>query len=65
MLCFLFSKLIVLLDQFFKSWIVLTHDVGQETQIIPGLFSLFHLENTGAAFNILSDQRWLLAGIQL
>ena len=65
MLRFIFSILIVLLDQLFKRWIVLTLEVGQEAPLINGLISLFHLENTGAAFNFLADQRWLLAGIQL
>jgi len=65
MLRFIFSILVVILDQFFKRWIVLTLEVGQESPVIPGLLSLFHLRNNGAAFNFLADQRWLLAGIQL
>ena len=64
MLRFIFSILVVLLDQFFKRWIVITLDVGQETSVIPGLLSLFHLQNTGAAFSFMADQRWMLAGIQ-
>jgi signal peptidase II len=63
MLCFVFAALIVLLDQFFKRWIVLTLGAGGETVIIPGIMSLIYVENTGAAFSILAGQRWLLAGI--
>ena len=66
MLIFLFSALIVLTDQFFKHWIVLTHAVGEETVLIPGVFSLFRLHNPGAAFGFLAGQPWwLLAAIQL
>ena len=65
MLCFIFAALVVLLDQFFKRWIVLTLYSGGETIVIPGILSLIYVENTGAAFSILADQRWLLAGIAL
>ena len=66
MLIFVFSALIVLTDQFFKHWIVLTHDVGEETVLIPGVLSLFRLHNPGAAFGFLAGQPWwFLAGIQL
>ena len=58
MLMFVFSGLIVLLDQFFKRWIVLTHNIGDETVLIPKLLSLFHLENTGAAFGLFADKPW-------
>ena len=66
MLIFVFSALIVLCDQFFKRWIVMTHHVGEETILIPGVLSLFRLHNPGVAFGFLSGQPWwLLAGIQL
>ena len=65
MLIFVFSALIVLTDQFFKHWIVLTHDIGEKTVLIPGFLSLFRLHNPGAAFGFLSGQPWwLLASIQ-
>ena len=63
MLALVFSALIVLLDQFFKHWIVLTIPLSEKRVLIPGILGLTHVENTGAAFSILSDQRWLLAGI--
>ena len=66
MLIFLFSALIVLCDQFFKRWIIITHYVGEETVLIPGVLSLFRLHNPGAAFGFLTNQPWwLLAAIQL
>jgi len=63
-LCFLFAALIVLLDQFFKRWILRTLDVGEiGAEIIPGVLGLTRWENDGAMLNILSGQQWLLAGI--
>jgi len=64
MLRFVFAALIVVLDQFFKHWIVRTIEVGATgPEIIPGILRLRHLENDGAMLNILSGQQWLLAGI--
>ena len=63
MLCFIFAALIVLLDQLFKRWIVLTLALNEETVLLKGVVNLMHVENSGAAFSILPEQRWLLAGI--
>jgi len=65
MLCFVFAALVVLLDQFIKRWVVLTLALNENMDLIPGVVGLTHYENTGAAFSILSGQRWLLAGIAL
>jgi len=63
MLAFVFSALVVLLDQFFKRWIVRTIELHETVELIPGIIGLTHIHNTGAAFSILAGQRWLLAGI--
>jgi len=63
MLRFVFAALVVLLDQLFKRWIVISLEVNATIDLIPGIIGLTRVENTGAAFSILSDQRWLLAGI--
>ena len=63
MLCFVFAALVVLLDQFFKRWIVRTLEVFERMDLIPGVIGLTHVQNSGAAFSILENQRWLLAGI--
>jgi len=63
MLCFLFAALIVVLDQFFKRWVTITLAPGGETIIIEDVISLIYVENTGAAFSILANQRWLLVGL--
>jgi len=63
MLCFIFAALIVVLDQLFKQWVILTLSAGGETVLISGVISLIYTENSGAAFSILADQRWLISGI--
>jgi len=63
MLRFVFAALVVILDQFFKRWIVITLELHENIAIIPGVIGLTRVENTGAAFSILADQRWLLAAI--
>ena len=64
MLIFLFSALIVALDQFFKHYIMRTLEIGERGPvIIPGILGLTRWENDGAMLNILSGQQWLLAGI--
>jgi len=64
MLSFVFAALIVLLDQFFKRWIVQTLELGETGPVlIPGVLGLIYHENTGAMLGILSGRQWLLAGI--
>ena len=63
MLCFVFAALVVLLDQLFKHWVVLTVPLHERLELIPGVIGLTHIENTGAAFSLFDNQRWLLAGI--
>jgi len=63
MLCFVFAALVVLLDQFFKRWVVRSIDLFGGMDLIPGVIELTHIHNTGAAFGIFAGQRWLLAAV--
>jgi len=63
MLCFVFAALVVVLDQFFKQWVVQTIEIHGKMDLIPGIIGITHEQNSGAAFSMLSDQRWLLVGI--
>ncbi|MCL2153569.1 MAG: signal peptidase II [Oscillospiraceae bacterium] len=63
MLCFVFAALVVALDQFFKHWVIRALELHGQMDFIPGIIELTHVQNDGAAFSILSNQRWLLAGI--
>ncbi len=53
------TLVLVVLDQISK-WIVnQTIAINESVVVIPGFFSLSHVRNTGAAFGILSNQRWI------
>ena len=63
MLYFIFAALIVVIDQLFKAWIAATIVPGTSLPLIPKILHLTYVENTGAAFSILSDARWLLVAL--
>jgi len=63
MLIFIFSALVVVIDQLFKRWITLTLYDGGQITLIPGVIGLTYAENTGAAFGIFSSMRWPLVAI--
>lgn len=49
---------LIALDQLSKLWIVTHIGLGQVKSFLPGLVSLTYLQNRGAAFSILQNQRW-------
>jgi len=65
MLIFLFAALVVVVDQLFKRWIVLTVRIDGPMELIPSVIGLRYAENTGAAFGIFSNMRWPLVGVTL
>ena len=50
---------IVAADQLSKLWIVENIPLYQQTPVIPGLFHLTYVQNTGAAFSSFQGQQWL------
>ena len=50
---------IVAADQLSKLWIVENIPLYQQTPVIPGLFHLTYVQNTGAAFSSFRGQQWL------
>ena len=50
---------IVALDQASKWLVVLFLDRAQPFEVIPGVFRFTYVENRGAAFGMLDDQRWV------
>ena len=52
MLVLLSCICITLLDQVTKHWIWLRYLPGERTQVIPGLFDITYVGNTGAAWGI-------------
>lgn len=64
----LFSGLalgLIILDQASKLWTVAQIPLGHVRPFLPGLFSLTHLQNRGAAFSILQDQQWFFVLVTL
>ena len=59
MLAVIVTVLSVVLDQLSKYFIVQTMDLYSSKPFIPYVLSLYHTRNTGAAFSMLSDQRWV------
>ena len=51
--------LFLLLDQLVKYLVRASMTLGQSIPVVPGLFHLTYIENPGAAFGILSNQRIL------
>ena len=51
------SASIVLLDQLSKALVRRIFPVGDFVQVIPGVFNIGHVQNTGAAWGIMSGMR--------
>jgi signal peptidase II len=52
---FLISIGVILLDRLTKLWVARSIPLHDSIRIIPGFFSLAHIENRGAAFGIFND----------
>ena len=50
---------IVVADQLSKLWILGNLPLFQQIPVIPGLFHLTYVQNTGAAFSSFQGQQWL------
>lgn len=53
------SLILVILDQLTKYIVVQKIPINDSIVVIPGFFSLSHVRNTGAAFGLFADQRWI------
>ncbi|NJM69317.1 MAG: lipoprotein signal peptidase [Scytonema sp. RU_4_4] len=57
------------LDQLTKYWVMQTFNSGQTQALLPGIFHLTYVTNTGAAFSLLTGKvewlRWLSLGVSL
>ncbi|MCP6761652.1 MAG: signal peptidase II [Fischerella sp. CENA71] len=57
------------LDQITKYWVVQTFSLKQTLPLLPGIFHLTYVTNTGAAFSLLSGKvewlRWLSLAVSL
>jgi signal peptidase II len=54
---FLISALVIVLDRLTKNWVVAHIQSGYSIPVIPGVFRLTHVLNTGAAFSMMETWR--------
>ena len=54
------AALFLVLDQWFKFWIVENLPLGQSMPFLPGIMQLRTVHNYGAAWSSFSGMRWLL-----
>lgn len=59
------ALIVVILDQLSKLWIRSTFPLGATQPLIDGWLRLTHSENTGAAWGMMSGQRWLLIAVSV
>ena len=59
MLAIVITVLSVILDQVSKFLIVQNMELYSSKPFIPYVLSLYHTQNTGAAFSMFSDKRWV------
>ncbi len=60
-----FGLIFLVIDQGIKMFLDSRMIVNQTTVIIKDFFSITYVKNTGAAFSLFSDSRWLLVAIGL
>ena len=56
---------VVAVDQITKLIVVKTIPVGETIDLISGVFRFTHIKNTGAAFGMLKDARWVFILLSL
>lgn len=47
------------LDQLTKYLVVANMELHESIEVIPGIFNFTYIQNDGAAFGMLDDQRWI------
>ena len=57
--CLVLCAIVVILDQVTKLIVINTIPEGSVIEVIKNVFNLTYIENTGAAFGMLSGHRWV------
>lgn len=63
--CLVVAALVVILDQITKIAVVQNIPQGTVIEVIEDVFNLTYIENTGAAFGMLSGHRWVFMVISV
>ena len=58
-LYFLVMAGVIVLDQASKWLVLLTMDLHESIEVIPGVFRFTYIRNQGSAFGMFSDSRWV------
>jgi len=58
---FALAAVVLALDRLSKWWVVRHFELGESLPLIPGIFHLTYVRNTGAAFSMLRDAAPVLA----
>lgn len=59
----LFIVAVTMLDQLSKFWVVDNIPLYGQLEVLPGLFHLTYVQNTGAAFSALQGMQWLFVAV--
>jgi signal peptidase II len=61
----LIVALLIILDQAVKFFVMASMELGHSVPVLPGIFHITYIQNPGAAFGILAEQRWIfiIAGV--
>ena len=57
------AAVLLVLDQWFKFWVVENLPLGQSMPFLPGIMQLRTVHNYGAAWSSFSGMRWLLIAV--
>lgn len=58
LLYYIVAAVLIMMDQLTKWGIVQNFELYEEQVLIPGWFSLFYIQNTGAAWGIFAGRMW-------
>lgn len=59
------SGALIVVDQWVKWWITSNLALGETQSIIPGVLSLNHIRNTGAAWSMLEGKMWFFTVVTI
>lgn len=59
------SGALIAIDQWVKWWITSNLALGETQPIIPGVLSLNHIRNTGAAWSMLEGKMWFFTVVTI
>lgn len=65
MLVLLIIAVVIIVDQIMKMQVLSSMELGMSIQVWPGIFHITYIQNAGAAFGILAEQRWIFIAVSV